>query len=96
MYSPRFSQKKMLWNASFSIKIAKNHCSYITFSMKCLPNPINLSIFAATESATFPLKPANQGGSYITKYHGKCRIKDNRTHLHPTRTAGESFFYKYE
>ena len=54
----------MLCNASFSINIAKNHCSYITFSMKCLPNPINLPIFAATESATLPLRPANQGGSF--------------------------------
>lgn len=64
----------------------------IIFLAKGLLNPNNLSIFAATESATLPLRPANQGGSYTTKYHGKCRIKDNRTHLHPTRTAGESFF----
>ena len=32
--------------------------------MKRLPDPNNLSIFAATESATLPLRPANQGGSF--------------------------------
>ena len=64
------------------------------FKKKCLSNPNNLSIFAKIESAKLPLRLANLDESYITKYHGKCRIKDNRTHLHPIRTAGESFFYK--
>ncbi|WP_229095665.1 hypothetical protein, partial [Parabacteroides merdae] len=26
---------------------------------------------------------------------GRCRFKDNRTRLHPIRTAGGSFFYLY-
>ena len=36
----------------------------IIFLAKGLLNPNNLSIFAATESATLPLRPANQGGSF--------------------------------
>ena len=47
--------------------------------------------FTTTKFAT-PLNNAQQGEVSEMMYLGRCRINDNRTRLHPIRTAGESFF----
>lgn len=86
MASKRFSideisymkNKKIIIHAAlFQLNACLNQINYLYLLRKFSPS--HLTILLSCETIKM-------------KYHGKGRIKDNRTHLHPIRTAGESFF----